>query len=196
MSIDKFRRVWYHVVDVDGKLYEGVDSDDSMTSSSAIKVKDIRKAVIDEYSHLKNIDPADFKIYQNKKAWEEKRQPLLKISLISGGSKEDHLFVVVPPPVWFQLVGADGLPFKGCKIFSLLFPRCSSINEFCDAVKAENPNVLSFIDPSQLTVFENKAVLETNNPLRGSTIIGEFGKLENDPLMVLVPDQIPSTSKP
>jgi hypothetical protein len=58
-----------------------------MTSSSAIKVKDIRKAVIDEYSHLKNIDPVDFKIYQNKKAWEENRQPLLKNSLISGGSR-------------------------------------------------------------------------------------------------------------
>jgi hypothetical protein len=117
-------------------------------------------------------------------------------SLGELGKREDPLIVVVPPPVWFQLVGADGLPFKGSSINPLRHSRNSSINAFRKAVKAENPNVLSLIDPSQLTVFENKAVLETNNPLRGSTIIGEFGKLENDPLVVLVPDQIPLTSKP
>jgi hypothetical protein len=188
MSVDEFRCVWYQVVDVDGKLYEGVDSDDSMTFSSAIKVKDIRKAVIDEYSHLRNIDPADFKIYQNRKAWEEKRQPLLKNSLISCGSEKDPVFVVVPPPVWFQLVGADRLPFNGSSVDALTLPRRSSIREFRDAIKTKYADShLKGIAPDTLKIFAPGA----DSPLEVDVSIGELGKSKNDPLIVLVP----STSK-
>jgi hypothetical protein len=101
---------------------------------------------------------------------------------------------MVPSPVWFQLVGADGLPFKGSRVNSSRLSRSSSIVEFCKAVKAEydQPSFLKDIPPAMLNVFENKAALETNNPLEVDGIIGELGNSKNDPLIVFVPDQISS----
>jgi hypothetical protein len=60
-------------------------------------------------SHLRDIDPDDMKVFQNAAALEANALPLDVDSTISGGSPEDPLIVMVPPPVWFQLVGADGL---------------------------------------------------------------------------------------
>jgi hypothetical protein len=54
-----------------------------------------------------------------------------------GKSKNDPLLVMGPPPVWFQLVGADGQCFKGSSVDALSLPRSSTIREFCKAIKAE-----------------------------------------------------------
>jgi hypothetical protein len=118
-------------------------------------IREFRDALKTKYadSHLKGIAPETLKIFAPGAD-----SPFEFDHIIGelGESKNDPLIVMVPPPVWFQFVGADSLPFKGSRVNSLRLSRRSSIVEFCDAVKAENPNVLFLIDSSQLTVFEKK----------------------------------------
>ncbi len=146
-------------------------------------------------SFLKDVAAPDLKVFRNKDPLQKTLDPFHSLGEL--GKREDPLIVMVPPPVWFQLVGADRRPFKGIRVNSSRLSRSSSIVEFCKAVKAEydQPSFLKDIPPAMLNVFENEAALETNNPLRGSTIIEKFGLSENDPFMVLVPGQSPSTSK-
>jgi hypothetical protein len=190
MSTNK--TVWYQVVDMYGDLYDGVAPDDSIDYFSAIKVKDIRKAVKEDYVHLKDIDPNDIKVFQNKSAFNEKKQPLPKNSFVSGGPENDPLIVMIPPPVWFQLVGVDGQPFKGSDVDALSLPRSFTIREFRDALKPKYADShLKGIAPDTLKVFAPG----TDSPLEVDVSIGELGKSKNNPLIVLVLGQSPSTSK-
>jgi hypothetical protein len=183
MSIVQKKLICFHLVDTNR---QPIDSGTVYLTSYSV-VDEFCEAVMNKYadSLLKDVAAPDLEVFGNKASLQKPLDPFHSLGEL--GKREDPLIVVVPPPVWFQLVGADCLPFKGCSIDALTLPRSSSIVEFCKAVKAENPNVLSLIDPSQLTVFENRTALKADSPLRGSTFIEKFGISENDPLMVLVP---------
>jgi hypothetical protein len=74
--------------------------------------REFRDALKTKYadSHLKGIAPDTLKIFAPGVD-----SPFEFDHIIGelSESKNDPLIVMVPPPVWFQLVGADSLPFKG-----------------------------------------------------------------------------------
>ncbi len=124
-------------------------------------------------------------MFRNKASLQKPLGPFHSLGEL--GKREDPLIVMVPPPVWFQLVGADGLRFNGSSINPLRHSRSSSIGSLLDAVYTRNHNKLSYLDVDDLKVFENIASLESDNAPEVDDIIGELGNSKNDPLIVLVP---------
>jgi hypothetical protein len=169
---------------------EPIQSGTIKLSSDSV-VDAFRKAIKAEYADgfLKDVAAPDLEVFGNKASLQKPLDPFHSLGEL--GKREDPLIVVVPPPAWFQLVGADSLPFKGCSINPLRHSRSSSIRSLLDAVYTRNHNKLSYLDVEDLKVFENKAALETNNSLGVDDIIGNFDESKDDPLIVLVP----STSK-
>jgi hypothetical protein len=193
MSIAQKKLLCFQLVDTNRQsIHSG-----TVNLSSDSMVDEFCEAVMNKYANSfhKEVAAPDLKVFRNKASLQEPLDPFHSLGEL--GKREDPLIVVVPPPVWFQLVGADRLPFNGSSVDALTLPRRSSIREFRDAFKTkyDQPGFLKDIPPAMLNVFENKAALETNNPLEVDGIIGELGKSKNDPLIVLVPDQIPLTSK-
>jgi hypothetical protein len=152
-------------------------------------VDEFRKAIKAEYadSFLKDVAAPDLNVFGNKGSLQKPLDPFHSLGEL--GKREDPLIVVVPPPVWLQLVGADSLPFNGSSVDALTLPHRSSICEFRDALKTKYADShLKGIAPDTLKIFAPG----TDSPFEVDHIIGELGESENDPFMVLVPDQISS----
>jgi hypothetical protein len=179
--------VWFQLVGADCLPFNGSNVH-NLPLSRRSSIVEFRKAIKAEYadSYLKDVAAPNLKVFRNKASLQEPLDPFHTLGEL--GKREDPLIVVVPPLVWFQLVGADRLPLGGSSVYALTLPRRSSICEFRKAVKA---NKLSYLDVEDLKVFENIAYLEADNALEVDDIIGELGESKNDPLIVLVP----STSK-
>jgi hypothetical protein len=170
---------------------EPIQSGTIKLSSDSV-VDEFCEAVMNKYadSFLKDVAAPDLEVFGNKDSLEKPLHPFHSLGEL--GKREDPLIVVVPPPVWFQLVGADSLPFNGSSVDALTLPRRSSIREFRDALKTKYADShLKGIAPDTLKVFAPG----TDSPLEVDVSIGELGKSKNNPLIVLVLGQSPSTSK-
>jgi hypothetical protein len=162
---------------------EPIQSGTIKLSSDSV-VDEFCEAVMNKYadSFLKDVAAPDLEVFGNKDSLEKPLHPFHSLGEL--GKREDPLIVVVPPPVWFQLVGADGLPCNGSSVDALTLPRRSSIREFREAIKAEYADShLKGIAPETLKIFAPEA----DNALEVDEIIGELGKSKNDPLIVLIP---------
>jgi hypothetical protein len=152
--------------------------------SSDSVVDEFREAIKAEYadSFLKDVAAPDLEVFGNKDSLQKPLHPFHSLGEL--GKREDPLIVVVPPPVWFQLVGADGLPCNGSNVHNVSLSRHLSIVEFRKAIKAEYADShLKGIAPDTLKIFAPEA----DNALEIDEIIGELGKSKNDPLIVLIP---------
>ncbi len=105
----------------------------------------------------------------------------------------------VPPQlIWFQLVdAANGSPYKGTTATSILRTSLAVpiVDFFRKAVKAENPNSLSHVDPLHLLVYKNQGAFDKRNaavdkgkeePFKSSHPLDGLGETEEDALIVVV----------
>jgi len=106
---------------------------------------------------------------------------------------------------FFQLVNSLGENYKGANLDKVSLVHNSDVIDFKDAVKLENPNTLSNVDSSDLTVYANKNEFEKSNQIQlsldtsmGKSLIiiylnimkiDSIGSKASDPLIVVVPDQ-------
>ena len=106
-----------------------------------------------------------------------------------------------PPLVWFQLLGSDGLPYKGTSADCVSPAPGSVVAQFRDAVqlKYDKPNYLKDIPAGALLVYKNKAAFDKRNaavddgkeePLDPTETLGLLGSKEA--LIVVVPSSASS----
>jgi hypothetical protein len=180
MSIVQKKLFFFQLVDTNRQpLHSGTVN---LTSDSV--VDEFRKAIQADYanSFFKNVAAPDLHVFRNKDSLKKRLDPFHTLGEL--GKREDPLIVMVPPPVWFQLVGADRLPFNGSSVDALTLPRRSSTREFRDALKTKYADShLKGIAPDTLKIFAPGA----ESPLEVDVSIGELGKSKNDTLIVLVP---------
>jgi hypothetical protein len=184
MSTVQKKLFFFQLVDT---YREPIQSGTVKLSSDSV-VDEFCEAVMNKYANSfhKDVAAPDLKVFRNKASLQEPLDPFHSLGEL--GKREDPLIVAVPPPVWFQLVGADRLPFNRSSVDALTLPRRSSIREFRDALKTKYADShLKGIAPDTLKIFAPGA----DSPLEVDDIIGELGKSKDDPLIVLVP----STSK-
>ena len=107
--------------------------------------------------------------------------------------------------VWFLIIGADGVPYKGVSVDKVSVHPTSDVVDFRDAVKAKQSNKLSSVDSADLIVYKNKdafgkrnadqekvnqyIVLSQEEPLKSSRQINGLGATEEEALIVVVPIQ-------
>ncbi|KAJ3202118.1 hypothetical protein HDU67_000791 [Dinochytrium kinnereticum] len=102
------------------------------------------------------------------------------------------------PLVWFLLLdSATGLLYKGSSADYFSLPPGSVIAQFRAAVKAENPNKLSFVDAADLNVYRNKAAFDKRNAAiddekeeQTSRLMDGLGASKKEALVVVVPSSI------
>ena len=107
-----------------------------------------------------------------------------------------------PRKVWYLLLDStNGQPYKGTSASTVSLPSDHVIDQLRDAVKAENSNNLSGVDPLNLIVYKNRASFDQRNvetgkeePLEEDSMIADLGSLKKDALIVVVPVSL-STSK-
>jgi hypothetical protein len=94
--------------------------------------------------------------------------------------------------VWYELVdSATGLPYKGTRAAMLTFCYSDHVFLFKKAVKAENPNILSTVDASQLVVYKDRAAFDgKQEPLEEDSLVEGLGKLLKEAIIVAVPSSI------
>jgi hypothetical protein len=88
-------------------------------------------------------------------------------------------------------VQADGRPFRNSTADKVTIPSTSDVADFRKAVKAENPNKLSFIDASDLKVYKNMAELRGKPIEEDAAMNGlgeELGMHKKNALLVLMPE--------
>ncbi|KAF0684711.1 Aste57867_23327 [Aphanomyces stellatus] len=98
--------------------------------------------------------------------------------------------------VWFLLVDGQGKAYNGTTASSVDIPSSYVIDQFKDAVHSKNPRKLSSFDSSDLQVYANKATFNAKTILKSSAPLANLGLNEEDSLLVVVPEQITSTSTP
>lgn len=101
----------------------------------------------------------------------------------------------VSPPffrhVCYVLLNSNGDPFKKSKPCLLSLSSESCIGDFKKAVKADwnEPGYLHDTPHGMLEVFADYVSFESKTSLSIMSKIGDFGLLEDKPLVVVVPDQ-------
>ena len=81
----------------------------------------------------------------------------MKRKMSNSDQEQEKLANASNPLIWFQLYDyGTGKPYKETTATSVSLPSTAVIDQFRKAVKAECPNKLSSIDPSDLLVFKNK----------------------------------------
>jgi hypothetical protein len=180
--------LWFQLIGPDGQPYKGASAS-SVLIPGQPRVDRFCDAVTAKLSenYLRGISPHDLKVYSEKDAFEV-RHELPKTLCIQylGLSKENPLLVLVPGPLWFQLIGPDGQPYKGASASSVLIPGQPRVDRFCDAVTAKfSENYLRGISPHDLKVYYKKAAFE----LPKTHVLEDLGMSKRNPLFVLVPSQ-------
>ena len=100
-------------------------------------------------------------------------------------------------PIWFLLYDSmTGLPYMGTTAASVSLPPGSVVDQFRDAVKVKDSDILTGVVSSQLLVYKNKLSFDKRNavieeekeePLASSHPLNGLGETEKDALAVLVP---------
>ncbi|KAF0692793.1 hypothetical protein As57867_016103, partial [Aphanomyces stellatus] len=99
--------------------------------------------------------------------------------------------------VWFLLVDGQGKAYNETTASSVDIPSSYVIDQFRKEVKAEYADShLKGIAPSDLQVYANKATFDEKTILKSSAPLANLGLNEEDSLLVVVPEQITSTSTP
>ena len=82
---------------------------------------------------------------------------------------------------------SQGQPFKNSSCQSVKLSSNDIVDDFRDAVKAENPNKLSSVDASSLLVYKNlDSFMKKEEFLEEDTGLDELGSSKKDALIVLV----------
>ncbi|RKP17121.1 hypothetical protein ROZALSC1DRAFT_24527, partial [Rozella allomycis CSF55] len=107
------------------------------------------------------------------------------------------------PLIWFLLLDSStGKPYKNTTATSVLRSSLAVpiVDHFRDAVKANSPNKLSFVDSADLLVYKNKSafVEGKEKPLKSSCPLDGHGITDNeeDLLVVVVPSSSSSSTSP
>jgi hypothetical protein len=122
-------------------------------------------------------------------------------------SSNNHQQLLVSPRlIWFLLVDSEeGDSFKGTTASSVILPCTSVIDQFRDAVKTkyDQPNYLKDVPSGALHVFANRPAFEMRDdrlqrtePLKASCAINDYGRTEEEALVVVVPISTSPSLKP
>ena len=91
--------------------------------------------------------------------------------------------------IFFQLVDATtGEPYKQCSVDKVRVAADADVADLRKEVKKENPNTLSSVDASQLTVYKDRACLDKKESLEEDFAVVGLGGSKKDSLLVVVPD--------
>ncbi|EGZ29156.1 hypothetical protein PHYSODRAFT_294437 [Phytophthora sojae] len=136
-------------------------------------------------SILRGLRPSTLKVYANEKA----EVPLRRSDkLAASGKSEDDPIIVQLPRVWYELRDADaGASFANTVASSVRLTENDSVETLLKAVYGANGGTLAHTAPNQLVAYESLTCFAKNQPLDMASAIGSCGRLENAPVVVIVP---------